>query len=118
MDPTSGSENETMLDTLFDQGGIDLVRGQLFDKLPAPVIGGMDFDRVEGMLLGIAIGDSLGNTTESMIPKAREDHYGIITDYLPGRYGAGVPSDDTQRIQEGHLMVEHILCEYVEAFTV
>ena len=29
-----------------------------------------------------------------------------------------IPSDDTQRIQEGHLMVEHILCEYVEAFTV
>ena len=26
-----------------------------------------------------------------------------------------IPSDDTQRIQEGHLMVEHILCEYVEA---
>ena len=23
--------------------------------------------------------------------------------------------NDTQRIQEGHLMVEHILCEYVEA---
>ena len=29
-----------------------------------------------------------------------------------------IPSDDTQRIQEGHLMVEHILCEYVEASTV
>ena len=26
-----------------------------------------------------------------------------------------IPSDDTQRIQEGHLMVEHILCESVEA---
>lgn len=25
-----------------------------------------------------------------------------------------VPSDDTQRIQEGHLLVEHILCELVE----
>jgi len=25
-----------------------------------------------------------------------------------------IPSDDTQRIQEGHLLVEHILCEYVE----
>ena len=22
-----------------------------------------------------------------------------------------IPSDDTQRIQEGHLMVEHMLCE-------
>ena len=26
-----------------------------------------------------------------------------------------IPSDDTQRIQEGHLLVEHILCESVEA---
>ncbi len=26
-----------------------------------------------------------------------------------------IPSDDTQRIQEGHLLAEHILCESVEA---
>ena len=26
-----------------------------------------------------------------------------------------IPSDDTQRIQEGHLLTEHILCESVEA---
>ena len=26
-----------------------------------------------------------------------------------------IPSNDTQRIQEGHLLVEHILCEFVEA---
>ena len=25
-----------------------------------------------------------------------------------------IPSDDTQRIQEGHLLAEHILCEMVE----
>ena len=25
-----------------------------------------------------------------------------------------VPSEDTQRIQEGHLVVEHLLCEIVE----
>ena len=25
-----------------------------------------------------------------------------------------IPSDDTQRIQEGHLLAEHILCEVVE----
>ena len=73
MEPTSGSDNETMLGTLFDQGAIALIRGQLFDKPPDPVIGRTDFDRVEGMLLGIAIGDSLGNTTEGMTPEARED---------------------------------------------
>ena len=26
-----------------------------------------------------------------------------------------IPSNDTQRIQEGQLLVEHILCESVEA---
>ena len=26
-----------------------------------------------------------------------------------------IPSDDTQRIQEGHLLTEHILCEMVES---
>ena len=25
-----------------------------------------------------------------------------------------IPSDDTQRIQEGHILVEHILCELAE----
>ena len=25
-----------------------------------------------------------------------------------------IPSDDTQRIQEGHLLAEHIMCEMVE----
>ena len=32
-----------------------------------------------------------------------------------GHINICIPSDDTQRIQEGHLMVEHILCESVEA---
>ena len=27
-----------------------------------------------------------------------------------------IPSDNTQRIQEGHLLVEHILCELIEDF--
>ena len=32
-----------------------------------------------------------------------------------GDYVIKVPSDDTQRIQEAHLMIEHILCESVES---
>ena len=31
-----------------------------------------------------------------------------------GDVGIMIPSDDTQRIQEGHLLTEHILCEMVE----
>ncbi|MCZ8203740.1 ADP-ribosylglycohydrolase family protein [Gemmatimonas sp.] len=57
-------------------------------------------DRVRGMLLGVAIGDALGNRTESMLPHEREAQHGRITGYLPSRYAngqpAGTPSDDTQ----------------------
>jgi len=68
---------------------------------PAPPIDAPDLaDRVRGMLLGVAIGDALGNRTESMNPDARAAKYGRITGYLPSRYAegrpAGAPSDDTQ----------------------
>jgi ADP-ribosylglycohydrolase len=59
-----------------------------------------EFSRIEGMLLGIAIGDSLGNTSESMTPEQRKQEYGLITDYLPNKHAhnkpIGLPSDDTQ----------------------
>ena len=41
-----------------------LEHGRVFDLDVAPKGPEFDFDRVEGMLLGVAIGDSLGNTTE------------------------------------------------------
>jgi ADP-ribosyl-[dinitrogen reductase] hydrolase len=57
-------------------------------------------DRVRGMLLGVSIGDALGNRTESMNPDERSAQYGRITCYLPTRHAdgaaAGTPSDDTQ----------------------
>jgi ADP-ribosyl-[dinitrogen reductase] hydrolase len=52
------------------------------------------------MMLGLAIGDALGNTSEGMNPAERRRHYGEIRDYLPNRYAngrsVGLPSDDTQ----------------------
>ncbi len=67
-------------------------------------------DRVEGMLYGLAIGDSLGNTSESMTPGTRRARYGEITGYLPNRYLAGkrggTPSDDTQM---AFWTLEHLL---------
>jgi ADP-ribosylglycohydrolase len=60
----------------------------------------LDFDRVEGMLLGLAIGDALGNTSEGMRPGERLAAYGEIRDYLPNRRlegrRLGLPSDDSQ----------------------
>ncbi len=58
-----------------------------------------DFTRVEGMLLGLAIGDSLGAPTESMLPGDRRARYGEVRDYLPNRHtreARGFPTDDTQ----------------------
>lgn len=68
---------------------------------PAPANSAADIaDRIRGMLLGVAIGDSLGNRTQRLTPAERDAQYGRITGYLPSRYAngamAGTPSDDTQ----------------------
>jgi ADP-ribosyl-[dinitrogen reductase] hydrolase len=67
-------------------------------------------DRVRGMLLGIAIGDALGNTSESMNPSERTAEYGTIRNYLPNRHAGGravgLPSDDSQLT---FWTVEHLL---------
>lgn len=67
---------------------------------PAP----LDEDRIAGPLLGLAIGDALGNTSEAMNPKERRERFGEVRDYQRNRRlkGAdkgrriGLPSDDTQ----------------------
>lgn len=65
-----------------------------------PAQGPVAFDRVEGMLLGLAIGDALGNTTEGQTPGERRERWREIRDYQPNRHAAGarvgLPSDDTQ----------------------
>ncbi len=57
-------------------------------------------DRVAGMLLGLAIGDALGNTSEGLTPAERAARHGEIRDYLPAEHAGGrrvgLPSDDTQ----------------------
>lgn len=91
-------ENAKVLDRLFDAGLIALRRGRLFGEPPTPLPASLDWDRVDGMLLGIAIGDALGRPTESMRPEQRSWSYGEVRDYVPNRRGGEVaaPSDDTQ----------------------
>ncbi len=51
------------------------------------------------MLLGLAVGDALGNGTEAMTPSTRAEQHGRITHYLPNPCAGGrqaAPSDDTQ----------------------
>ena len=92
--------NRDLLNHLFDDGQIDLARGALFDSPPPPMPAGLSFDRVEGMMLGLAIGDALGNTTEGQLPGDRRARHGEIRDYLSNYYAGsrpvGLPSDDTQ----------------------
>ena len=91
--------NREILEALFENEKIDLQRGDLFDTSPVPMPEDFDFGRVEGMMLGLAIGDSLGRPTEGMLPENRRARLGEIRDYLPSSYAdglIGVPSDDTQ----------------------
>ncbi len=93
--PTPGE----LLHAVLSTGAIAVEHAPLFDAAPhlsAPV----DWHRIEGMLLGLAVGDALGNTSESLNPSRRRRRHGEITDYLPNRHAGGravgLPSDDTQ----------------------
>src|SRR6266498_2701719 len=94
------SQNLATLEWLFAEDRIALKRGDLFDTSPPPLAGGVSWDRVEGMLLGLAVGDSLGNLTEGELPEDRAEEFGPIRDYLPnflaGDRRVGLPTDDTQ----------------------
>ena len=84
----------------------------------------MEFDRIEGMLLGLAAGDALGNTTESMLPGERSHHHAEIRDYLPNLHAegraVGLPSDDTQMtfwtleamLEDGDLVPERVAFKF------
>ncbi len=99
----SGYSNLEIMKKLFKYGVIRSNEPSfIYDMQPNIELA--NFSRIEGMLLGIAISDSLGNTTESiygsMTIKERKRRYGLITDYLPNKHAnnkrIGLPSDDTQ----------------------
>ncbi|MBM4270223.1 MAG: ADP-ribosylglycohydrolase [Deltaproteobacteria bacterium] len=77
---------------------------------PPPHARPPDPDRIAGALLALAIGDALGNTTESRLPHERRAQHGEIRDYLPNRRAngrrVGLPSDDTQL---AFWTLEHVL---------
>lgn len=97
--PEAAARVRQRLDDLLGRGEIRL------NALPAPLdhrrgVGPLGSARVRGILFGLAVGDALGNTSESMAPNARYSRYGEIRDYLPNRHAdglaIGLPSDDTQ----------------------
>lgn len=92
--------SEQTLAELFTRNLLPIHHGALFRQALAPNPSPHLPDRVAGMLLGLAVADALGNTSEGMLPAERRRCHGEITDYLPNRYAegrpVGLPSDDTQ----------------------
>jgi ADP-ribosyl-[dinitrogen reductase] hydrolase len=87
------TQNRQILEGLAGSGGIEVRLGTTFSETPRPLPADFDFGRIEGMMLGLAIGDALGNTSESHLPAIRVHEWGEIRDYLKGQ---GYPSDDSQ----------------------
>ena len=113
------SSNRQTLEDMFRRNEIDLCRGSIFGTQPRALLPEFNFEKVEGMMLGLAIGDALGITTESWLPHRRRESHGIIRDYIPNRYAKvpiGYPSDDSQMafwtldqmLEDGGLVPEHI----------
>ena len=93
-------DNHRTLEALLASGRIELNPSPFLTTDPPPLGPDFDFDRVEGMLLGLAVGDALGNTTEALLPHERRRRHGEIAHYLPNPHASGravgLPSDDTQ----------------------
>jgi ADP-ribosylglycohydrolase len=111
--------NRELFSQLIEENAIRIRRGAIFDNNLAPKPKDFDFDRIEGMLLGVAIGDSLGITSEGMLVSDRKARFGEIRGYIPNRYvdkAIGFPSDDTQltfwtleqMIADGGFVSDHV----------
>jgi len=93
-------DNRALLDELLRDGCIRMAQGAVLKEQPRTLAEDFSFDRIEGMLLGLAIGDALGATSESMLPAERRRRHGEVRDYLPHHrvegQRIGLPTDDTQ----------------------
>ena len=93
------SNNLSLAARVISEGFLP-ARSALLQGPARPVTGPAAPDRLRGMLLGLAIGDALGNTSESLTAADRETQYGEIRDYLPNHHAGGarvgLPSDDSQ----------------------
>lgn len=93
-------DNTALVQQLLSRREIALEAPSLLTAYPSTLPDDFDFARVEGMLLGLAIGDALGNTSESQLPSVRRQQFGEVRDYLPNRFAGGrpvgLPSDDSQ----------------------
>ncbi len=93
-------DNSGLLKSLMTRGRIRLQDGDTLREIPPPLPESIGFQKVEGMLLGLAIGDSLGAASEGMLPSERLRRHGEVRGYLASRISdwrpVGVPTGDTQ----------------------
>ncbi|WP_156786058.1 ADP-ribosylglycohydrolase family protein [Archaeoglobus veneficus] len=91
--------NSEKMKFLFSEGIIRAKNAPFLYSTPE-VTKNIDWDKIKGMLLGVAIGDSLGYPVEGIPPNYKLKRYGEITDYIPTKRSdwkpIGVPTDDTQ----------------------
>ncbi len=93
-------DNTGLLAQCIEHGVIRLHDAGILHHAPSPLPPDFDFQKVEGMLLGLAIGDALGAPTEGTLPATRHSRYGEIRDYYPRTHDdlgtLGAVTDDTQ----------------------
>ena len=92
--------NFDLFEDLANRGTVRLHNASTLRRVPVSLSNDFNFNKIEGMLLGVAIGDSLGATSEGMLPADRKKKFGEIRNYIPGHRSnwkpIGVPTDDTQ----------------------
>lgn len=100
--------SRVMVRDLLDRGLLEAEDSAWLARPVSPLDPRTGFDRVEGMLLGLAIGDALGRP-EGGAGWERRARFGERRDYLPNTHTGlplGYPSDDTQL---AFWTVEHLL---------
>ena len=94
-------DNTHLLRDLMVKKRIRLHDSAVLHQAPAHLPDSFTYEKIEGMLLGIAIGDALGATSEGLDSSNRNRVYGEIRDYHADRRQGhnrpiGVGTDDTQ----------------------
>ena len=93
-------DNSSLLRECATHRFVHVTASDILRQVPQRLPTDFDFQKVEGMLLGLAVGDALGEPTESMLPNERRGLVGEQRDYINsqrqelGSIGAG--TDDTQ----------------------
>jgi ADP-ribosyl-[dinitrogen reductase] hydrolase len=71
---------------LFEKGNARILPSPFLFAKPTPLPSDFSFNRIRGMMLGLAIGNGLGNTSEGRIGSDRLKAFGEASNYQHNRY--------------------------------